>query len=141
MLFCSVGIQLFHILVSRCLYGKWWRDVLSTAPSVVSALVFRPCSIQKRRGVLDGLGRAAAAAYQYSKRALSETITSPVGPSARQSLFMDAEHASCHLVRLHPSVPSPPSPLPSSFRSPLPLNKHKIPVTFFHGQTGQLRVL
>lgn len=36
--------------------------------------------------------------YQYSKRTLSETTSSPLRPSAHQSLLMEAEHASFHLV-------------------------------------------
>lgn len=56
-------------------------------------------------------GEGYCGRYQYSKRTLSETTISPMGPSARQSLFMDAEHASRHLV----SSTSPSSlPLPDS---------------------------
>ena len=46
---------------------------------------------------------AAVATYQYSKRTLSETSPSPVGPSARQSPFTDAEHGFLPFSLLPPS--------------------------------------
>lgn len=71
----------------------------------------------------------AVAAYQYSERTLSETTTSPVGPSARQSLFMDAEHASCHLVSSAPSLLSSCSSPP--FCNLFASVQTQIPVSFF----------
>lgn len=64
--------------------------------------------MQKQRmgGMLARVGRAAAAAgamYQYSKHTLSETSPSPVGPSAHQSPFTDAEHGFLPFSLLPPS--------------------------------------
>lgn len=64
--------------------------VFSLQRSVVSA--------HTKSGGFAWLGRAAVAMYQYSKRTLSKSASSPMGPSTHHSLFMDAEHASCHFV-------------------------------------------
>lgn len=107
--FCSVGMQLFQISHTACIESG---DVVFCLqrPVLCLHLFFRLCMVCRHTEKIGGfawLGRAAVAVYQYSKRTLSKTTSSPVGPSVRQSLFMDAEHASCHFV-------SPPSLLPSS---------------------------
>lgn len=111
--------------VPNCLCCKQWRCVLSTGLSVVSALVFQRCvgwRHTKKSGGFAWLGRAAAAMYQYSKRTLSKTTSSPMGPSTHHSLFMDAEHASCHLV-------SPLSLLPSASCTPFACVQTQMPAT------------
>lgn len=101
--FCnsSVGMQPFPIPYHPVCFGcgYWsWQLLCFVCRDQCCLHLFFSCAwcgeIQHRRWV----GRAAVFMYQYSKRTLSETTASPVGPSARQSLFMDAEHASCHLV-------------------------------------------
>lgn len=57
-----------------------------------------------RVGRVSAAAAAAVATYQYSKRTLSETSPSPVGPSARQSPFTDAEHGFLPFSLLPPSL-------------------------------------
>lgn len=78
----SVGMQPFPIPYHPVCFG--WQLLCFVCCDQYCLHLFFSCAwcggIQHRRWV----GRAAVFMYQYSKRTLSETTASPVGPSARR---------------------------------------------------------